>query len=204
LWYLETETPTAGYAIITGMKRRLVFWTPPALALGLVVATSVVLQIWEHHRLTERLKDSDPALRAAALRRLNEEKLFIEALRDEDADVRCIAAERLGEAGSGPKQAERVKALIPLFLDDHAYVRRQAAFSLAYIGPDASWPALEEALQGENPRLRSGVARALPDVCWGKNGWIREPMLSRLDKLLTDEDAEVRSSAEYAIKRFRR
>jgi HEAT repeat protein len=179
------------------MKKHFLFWTPPAIALGIVIAVFVLPG---QLRLKQALRDPNPAVRANALRRGAGESRVIESLQDEDPDVRCVAAERLGVGGSS---AARAKALIPLLMEDHTHVRRQAAFSLADIGPSA-WPALQEALKDANPHLRSGVARALPDIYWGKNGWNQAPMLSALDELLSDADGEVRDSAKYAIDRFRR
>jgi HEAT repeat protein len=152
----------------------------------------------ERHRFKERLKDPNPAVRAAALRRLNEDKFFTEALHDEDADVRFIGVERLGHLGA--KQAERANALIPLLKDDQRYVRREAAWSLGYIGRDAG-PALQEALDDENPRVRAGAALALSGV-GQKGNWVSkrdEAIVTRLRKLLNDEDLEVQTNAQSAI-----
>jgi HEAT repeats len=189
------------------MKRHLLFWTPPAVALGLVTA-ALAVRGFERKPYQPALNDPNPAVRVDALRRLphgTSDEALIEALHDEDPDVRWVAVERLGYHGSDGKAAARAKVLIPLLLDDCAYVRQQVAWSLAYIGRPTAWPLLEHAMRDLNPRLRSEAARALPDVNWPWDDWDEKDtdlMISALNKLLRDEDAHVRASARYAIELF--
>jgi HEAT repeat protein len=96
-------------------------------AVGLLVVALLV----RSQKPVYNLKDHDPAMRAAAVRSLSGEKnkqSLIEALNDPDTDVRLLAIERLG--GSGRNGAE---ALAHLLNDDHAGVRREAAWSLGHI-----------------------------------------------------------------------
>jgi HEAT repeat protein len=112
----------------------------------------------------EALRDKKPAVRAAAIRKLpyrSDEPLLIDALKDENQDVRLLAIRQLGF--EGPKGAERAKLLIPLLKDDHAGVRREAAWSLGHIGKDAE-PLLRDALSDDDARVRAGAAQALEDA----------------------------------------
>src|SRR5437016_6172302 len=79
-------------------------------------------------------------------------------LDDDDPDVRFVAVTRLHYLG--PKGSERIKALVSLLNDDHAHVRREAAWTLVYGDPDG-WQALEQALQDNNPRVRAAAALGL-------------------------------------------
>src|SRR5205823_1035020 len=138
------------------MKKRWLVWSAVAVAFGLDVGAWVLIQRPWHDWRVEALNDESPAVRAAAIRALpregNEERL-IDRLRDENSDVRLVAAARLG--GPGPKGAERAWALIRLLGDEHLGVRRDAAWALSHIGPEA-WPAIREALQDTSPIVRAG------------------------------------------------
>jgi HEAT repeat protein len=180
------------------MKTRWLVGSVAAVAFGLAVTAWVLVSRRQH----EALEDENPAIRAAAvrgLRREGNEQRLIERLKDEHPDVRMIAASRLG--GSGPKGAETARALIPLLADQHAAVRREAAWFLGGVGPEAL-PALLQALQDENPRVRAGAALALRDVSGWKDTWPRknaQALVPPLRKLLDDPDPEVSRHAKRAL-----
>src|SRR5215213_6095026 len=123
------------------MKKRWLRWS---IATGVVLVV-LLMVYWSHQfRLAVAFKDKDPAVRAATIRKLPEGasiELLIGAIADEDPDVRLLAAGKLGGASS--QGARRAWGLIPALKDDHAGVRREAAWSLSHIGADA-WPALEK------------------------------------------------------------
>jgi HEAT repeat protein len=117
--------------------------------------------------------------------------------------VRLLAIERLGDSGRNG-----AVALVHLLNDDHAGVRREAAWSLGHIGSDA-WPPIKEALQDEKPRVRAGAALALANVYHdkGNDRWPsreREAIVPILSKLLTDQDPEVGRNAKEALERIER
>jgi HEAT repeat protein len=188
------------------MKRRWPGWATAAVAFGPpIVAFAIVFWPW-HPRWEEALRDPNPAVRAAALRKMSRdgnEQLLIDALKDENADVRFLAAEKL--RGQGPKGAERASALCRALEDDRYWVRREAAWSLSWIGPEA-WPALREALNDENPLVKAGAALALRDACHHKESrdcpWPAresEAVAPELRRLRSDADPEVSRRAQKAL-----
>jgi len=191
------------------MNKRWLLLTAAAV-LGLVLVVWVVAPWFQRDRLVQGLHDENPAVRAAAIRRLpwgSDEALLIERLTDDDDDVRLLAAERLG--GEGPNGEERAWALVRSLKDPHAGVRREAARSLGLIGPDA-WPAIREALNDADARVRMGAAIALEDACSPKQ--LKRPWPSResdvvvpaLRELLDDADPEVCCIAKEALGRVQR
>lgn len=172
---------------------------------AVAVVLSLVVILWHRdYQLENELQDENPAIRAAAIRRLNREnhlQLLMNGLKDQSPDVRLLAVQRLG--GLGPQGAERATALILLLKDVNAGVRREAAWSLGLIGPDA-WPALRDALNDENPLVRAGAALALNDAYQHKNP---DPWPSReskaiipiLSELLNDTNQKVKQTANLAL-----
>jgi HEAT repeat protein len=186
------------------MRKPWLVWLFVGGAAALAFIALEAAPMLQQRRYALALKDSSPAVRAAAIRALDvdgNEQLFIEALGDQDPDVRLLAADRLGERGA--RGAERASALVRALNDDHAGVRREAAWSLGHIGPDA-WPALREGLADERPRVRTGAALALGDAYYWKD---LDPWPSReattiapiLRRLLDDPDPDVRGSARRAL-----
>jgi HEAT repeat protein len=178
-------------------SRRAVVVVAVVLIAVAAVALWVVIR---SRRLDAELRDPNPAVRLAAIRRLDkyaDVDLLIAALKDDDADVRLVSAWRLGEAVVPGEK--RVSALIEALKDRHAGVRRAAAESLWSIGPE-SGPALIAALKDPDPHVRAGAVFAL-------RGWYHKEERKRapgeveairrlLEDLLHDEDAEVRRNAE--------
>jgi HEAT repeat protein len=159
-------------------------------------------------RTSVRLDDESPAVRAAAIRSFRgDRRLLVKMLDDEDSDVRQVAVMALvepyqeNEGGSG---AERARALVRALGDERLSVRREAAWSLSWLGP-GSWPVLREAMEDKNPRIRAGAALALTyghpmretRWSWRNEGGFR-PLLERLT---TDPDPEVRKNATKALGR---
>src|SRR5262245_23543147 len=107
----------------------------------LVVATVAALTLgyrpWE-----PSLTDQNPVVRAAAVRILSHRgdiRLLIQALDDADPDVRLLAIQ--GLECRNASATEIATALVHKLKDEHAGVRREAAWSLSSICPEAC-PAL--------------------------------------------------------------
>ena len=154
--------------------------------------------------LLASVRDENPAVRGRPSERWvgRETPTCSSLLRDENADVRPFAAEHLGGGDFTDERA--TAALIDALKDPHAGVRRAAAESLCSIGP-ASAPALIKALTDPDPRVRAGAALALGDVGLHKESRRRAPdevqtITPLLNKLLDDEDAEVRRNAADTLK----
>jgi HEAT repeat protein len=191
------------------MKKHWLAWSLAIGACALLLAGLAILPRVRHQRLVKALHDENPAIRAAAIRNMSRqgnEELVIEALQDENADVRLLAAQRLG--GPGPKGTERGQALVRALNDDHAGVRREAAWAVSLIGSEA-WPPLREAFLHERPRVRAGAAIALRDAYRHKEErpWPSrhaEAIVPILDRLLEDPAPEVRHHAKEALQYFTR
>jgi HEAT repeat protein len=195
---------------ITQQPPKKGYWLCFSLAAIMLEVVIIIMVIWwmsTPRWKEEWLRDPNPAVRAHALRELSRDsdlQLLIAATRDDDADVRLIAAGKLaGSAQWRANPATRAEALVPLLKDDHLGVRREAAWSLGTIGPDA-WPFLSRALQDENPYLRAGAALALCNAYCHKepHPWPsqqKESIIPILTKLLDDEHPEVRKRAKDAI-----
>ncbi|HKI34089.1 MAG TPA: HEAT repeat domain-containing protein [Gemmataceae bacterium] len=177
------------------------------------VVSGVLVIVFRSPRVDAELRDPNPAVRAAAVRRLNVDSdadRLLSSLKDDDSDVRLLSAMRLGARPSGKPGigAERkAPALIEALKDRHAGVRRAAAESLGELWP-ATEKALTEALTDSDPRVRAGAAFALS---WAPNGMSgrevtaaqAEPLLPLLHDLLNDEDSEVRQNAARALEQIR-
>jgi HEAT repeat protein len=164
-----------------------------------------------------RLDDPNPAVRVAAIRATGYEghvEMLMKALQDEDADVRLVAAMHLQRRRA--EAAPSAKALLMASVkEDHAGVRREAAAALRAIGAAAE-PTLIEALGDPNPRVRAKAARALSVVAFMQPE--RPPSVKEwppstdelasaavaLEKVLQDEDAEVRENAADSLAYIRR
>jgi HEAT repeat protein len=188
-------------------------WCVPALiGAGPVL---LVFCVWRvHHALwspqNARLDDENPAVRAAAIRSLpprGNEDLVIKMLEDEDADVRLVAVMALdwGNNADAGSVAKRARAFVRALGDELLHVRREAAWALSWLG-SASWPALREALEDQNPRIRAGAALSFTyrhpkeesTLLWEEK---RIDFYSLLERLTNDPDAEVCKYARKALGR---
>ena len=117
----------------------------------------------EIRKLAKRLKDKDPVIRRAAVRRLADvggekaELLLIKALGDENPQVRMLAARSLGRLRS--KRA--VPDLILALKDINYHVRATVAEALGQIGDNTALPYLAELLPEEDSELLRSVTRAM-------------------------------------------
>jgi HEAT repeat protein len=179
------------------------------LLVGAVIAAPSIYSAFYHRSLLLRLNDPNPAVRVASIRATGYEghvDMLMKALRDEDADVRLVAAMHL--RGRRAEAVPSIKALIAALKDEHAGVRHEAAVSLSAVGAPAA-PALVEALTDPDPRIRSGAIIGLGDVARPK-GWRKRPPEERalvipvMEKLLEDDDPEVRRKAAAFLEYFGR
>jgi HEAT repeat protein len=195
------------------MKKRLIV-SGIMIAIGLALEIAVV-SIWPRHGWRSwSLNDPDPAVRAQAGRTMDRdgnEAALIAQLKDNNPDVRLLAAQKLGSdySDAGSKQAERAWALITMLDDEHASVRREAAWSLSHLGPQA-WPALEKALNDDDSRVCRGALLALQFAHSWKDYPDFLPSTSTADiadilaKLLKSKDEEVRCDAEETLEYYQR
>jgi HEAT repeat protein len=100
------------------------------------------------------------------------------------------------------------KALVALLKDKHECVRREAIEALSAIGAPAA-PALVEALSDPDPRVRTGALDGLGNIGRPKEGRLRSPeeralVISVLQRLRRDDDAEVRQKARALLQYLRR
>jgi HEAT repeat protein len=182
------------------MTRRAPLYWICALAPGLLVLTYGCVSTGVRFSSDKALHDPNPVIRAAAIRRLpkgGSNELLIEALKDENPDVRELAAQRV--IISSAKGDEGARALVQLFRDEHPSVRKQAIRQLGMGGPNG-WPALKEALQDPDPRLRSGAVLAIRDAYHHKDDrpWPDKvgEINAILHKLEDDPDPEVRGAVK--------
>jgi HEAT repeat protein len=186
------------------MKARQVVAITLVLA---AIAGAIFLIVDRPSRIDVELRDPNPAVRAAGIRRLDvnsDPDRLLPLLNDDDPDVRLLCAMRLG--GRGAKDAETL-ALVDALKDRHAGVRRAAAESLG-----ASWPSTEkvltDALTDSDARVRAGAAFA---VSWAPDGMQdrkvtaaqAEQLRPLLRNLLNDGNSEVRRNASRALERIR-
>jgi HEAT repeat protein len=192
----------------------------PAVVVAVVVAVSLaatgsvfLIRVLQSSRVDAELRDPNPAVRVAAIRRLDvdaDADRLLSTLKDSDSDVRLLSAMRLGErpVGTVATAAEKLApGLVEAFKDRHAGVRRAAAESLGELWP-ATEKALTDALTDSDPRVRAGAAFALSCAPNGRGrrevtAAQAEPLRPLLRHLLNDEDAEVRENASRALDRIR-
>jgi HEAT repeat protein len=182
------------------MKAR---WAVAVAALLAVAGGGVALMALRPSRIDADLRDPNPAVRAAAIRRLNgiaDADRLIVSLKDEDSDVRLLSAMRLGG------QRAAAPALVEALKDRHAGVRRAAAEALSRLWP-VSQEALTHALTDPDPRVRAGAAYALGEAPSERDDRVvtaaqAEPLRPLLRDLLNDPDPEVRENAGEALRRI--
>jgi HEAT repeat protein len=143
--------------------------------------------------LVGALGDRDAAVRVAAVRGLVGQKAvaqLAQAARSTELGVRLAALEAIGEVG-GP-EARRV--LEEALGEAEERVRIAAAHGLGRVGPDAA-PALETALHDPVRGVREAAAIGLG------HAWESRPLDELFAKLATDDDADMRYAAAFAIAR---
>jgi HEAT repeat protein len=163
----------------------------------------VILLRSPHVDVDADLRDPNPAVRAAAVRRLTvdtDRDRLLSSLKDDNSDVRQLSAMALGER---PAAASSTAALIEALKDRHAGVRRTAGESLGALWP-ATEKALTDGLTDSNPRVRAGAAYALGWASNPREGRAittvqAEPLRPLLRNLANDEDSEVRQNATHAL-----
>jgi HEAT repeat protein len=167
-------------------------WLGLALIGALLVVGGVVVN-FRLGRSAPRLDDPDPAVRAAAVRGITGDRhILVKMLDDEDPDVRLLVVERLGDA----------EALVRALKDEHAGVRREAAYCLAGLGA-AACPAICKALEDESPRVRAAGALAVMSIRYRKDYWGPaecKAFSSALKRLRNDRDPDVRRQAAEALR----
>jgi hypothetical protein len=164
---------------------------------------------WQKSQLAKALHDPDPVVRMDAVRKAGQKghgNLLLEALRDEDPDIRFVAASSIGPLGS--RDSEKVRALLMLYSDDHAYVWKEALHTLRYATPEAR-PFIYKAAADENAQIRAAAAYALVYVPrLGEMGRIAPPprppnekeiVVSHMTWLLKDDNVEVRKAASFCL-----
>jgi HEAT repeat protein len=119
---------------------------------------------------------------------------LIEALGEESTyQMQIFATQVLSEIG--PEAVDAVGALIPLLISDEWDVElfQNAQWALTSIGPSAV-PALVEALQDTDAKIRAGAANTIGLI-------FPQPMeaIPALEDALNDDDPEVREAASNAI-----
>lgn len=116
-------------------------------------------------RLMVSLRDTDPLLRATAVRTLGSLKdpqvitLLTEALADDDVRVRYGVVQALGQLGD----EQGVDALITALTDADQHVRTKAAEALGKIGTKALVPLILALATGPKA-VRRGAVRALGEI----------------------------------------
>jgi hypothetical protein len=188
-------------------KRWLVLAAVVGAVLGIVVAGH-----WPQERFIARLDDDSPAVRAAAIRALplhGNEGRIIKMLEDEDADVRLVAAMALANPyleRQDSNGALRAKALVSALKDQSLAVRREAAWSLSWLGSPA-WSLLKEALTDPDPHVRAGAALAARFYHYHKDFDHKfgpsADFEFHLERLQHDPDLEGRKNAKPALRDYR-
>ena len=123
---------------------------------------------------------------------------LIEALKHKVSDVKSNAAKALGLIGPAAKDA--IPNLIVNLHDKNDEVREFSVIAIGEIGPSAkdAVPALIEAfLNDEDSWIRSEAKEAL-----GYIGPAAKEAIPALNKLLDDENPDVREAAKEAIKKI--
>jgi HEAT repeat protein len=157
--------------------------------------------------LTEALGDKEPRVRAAVAESIGQfcrtdpemardaVPKLTELLQDADANVRVQSAFALGRMGSNAAPAVSVLAKL-VVSDKEARVRKEAAKTLADIGPESRSAVQElvKALEDSQTDVRQYAALALGKI--GPDASAAEPSLQ---KTLKDKDQEVRCQAARAL-----
>jgi HEAT repeat protein len=157
--------------------------------------------------LLKALHDPDPVIRMDTVRKAGKSgdgDLLMEALHDDDPDIRYVAARSLG-GGSEKK----VRALLELCKDDHAYVRKEALHALKFLPPGAR-TFLYRGVENDDPQIRAATAYALvyvpPHHVMGMEfpppprPPEEEKTIARLMiPLMKDKDLEVRKAAYFCL-----
>lgn len=176
------------------------------LLLALITAPTIhsAFRQREQRRL---LNDPNPAVRVAALRAAGNEghiEVLTQGLGDANSDVRFVAAMYLQRRGKAA--APSTRALIAALKDEHSWVRREVAETLSGIGADAV-PDLVNALSDPDPHVRAGAVMGLgdrPKDCRPRSREEWAMIIPAIEKLLADEDPEVRQQAEAFLQYHRR
>jgi hypothetical protein len=165
---------------------------------------------WRHHQLAQALHDPDPVVRMDAVRRAGQADqgdLLAEALHDDDPDIRYVAAWMLKGCSHN---AETIRGLLEVSMDDHAYVRKEARQVLRY-SPAGARKFIYKGAEDEDWRIRAGAAYALVyihrlgDVDMGGIDPPPRPpdeteiVVSLMTRLLRDDNVEVRKAACFCL-----
>jgi HEAT repeat protein len=144
-----------------------------AAARGLWQAGAAAKEAQGVTALTESLSDQDDFVRAYAARALARigpdaeaavPRLLQSLRNDEDRDVRKLAAKTLGLIGPkaiGPLLPDVVEALSAALKGDPPGLREYAARSLGQLGGVQAVPALRQAVQDRDDRVRASAVEAL-------------------------------------------
>jgi len=138
------------------------------------------------------LKDEDDFVREEAIGLLEmkgEESVepLIAALSDRNKNIKIGAANILAAIGD----TRAIDGLISALKDPNKLVRREASTALTQMGPDAINPLIE-VLDSDNWRVRGAAS-------WALGGLKATEALPKLEEMLEDESAFVRSGVKYAI-----
>jgi HEAT repeat protein len=149
--------------------------------------------------LVDVVRNDQPDLRvlaAGALVRIEADPnkavpALAEGLYEEDEDVSKACAEALGGFGD-----PAVNTLVGVLESENHQARRNAAWALGLVGPDAkrAQKPLIRALGDEDATVRSAAARSLGMIVTDDSNAV-QPLVSALD----DEDEEVRAAAAWSV-----
>ena len=161
----------------------------------------------EIRKLAKRLKDRDPVIRRAAVRRLADvggekaELLLIKALGDENSQVRVLAARSLGRLRS--KRA--VPDLILALKDINYHVRAAVAEALGQIGDNTALPYLAELLSEEDRELLRSVTQAINLLLPSDESPSEEIkwIANRMEQLSLSPDPAIRAAAIESLGKLR-
>ena len=132
------------------------------------------------HDVRNALHNDNPALRATAVRQLQDpgdRQLLLEALNDKDADVRMLAIHGLGGRNAG--NVETTQLLVRCFKDDHLGVRQEAAWQLSWCWHDSDQlRILDKAAHDNDPQIRATAELAL-SFMYSHKEYIMDQMMRR-------------------------
>lgn len=124
---------------------------------------------------------------------------LLRAIKHADPDVRWMAARELGE----PRRdaAGAIPVLIEALSDPHSTVRRASAWSLGQWRQEAksAAPALCKLLKDEDRYVRLFAAKALGEI-----GPPAAEAVKHLEEAATADDAEIRNTANEAIRKIKK